>query len=356
MAFNPNVNNSDLNWAPGADRPSNEYDGWHWDPSYGMYVQDAGTDSGGDPNVNNANTTFDPGSQAPSNPPPDGWVWDANQARYVPSSPAPDTPAAPEQPAGGGGGGGGGGGLTPAPAPPTAPGSSYTPPAPPPVSAGTIAGNPPSFNAPSYTPPPAFTYGDFNPTVGKDFTYQDFVAPTADSLYSDPSYQLRFGMGQQALENSKSAQGVVGTGGSIKDFINYGQNFASQEYANKFSRDLDTYNTNRGNAFTDWSTSFNNEANAYAANRANAVGNYNTNYGTQYIDPYQIAFQNAQAKLQPEELAYTTQTGTAQHDQDQSDLYGFNNKVLDTNTALTTQSNAFDEWYKKFLLNLQVNQ
>src|SRR5262249_12914447 len=132
----------------------------------------------------------------------------------------------------------------------------------------------PSFNAPSYTKPPPFYY-------------DPFTAPSVNDMYNDPSFQFRFGMGQKALENSRAASGVLGTGGTLKDFINYGQNFASQEYGNIFNRDLQTY----------------------AANRSNALTNYNTNYETQYVDPFSIAFQNAQATLQPQMLGYQTQTG-----------------------------------------------
>jgi len=289
---------------------------------------------------------------------PSGYYWDAHYGAIVKGTPS-----------GGTGGGGGGGGGTPTPSDPTlyfddprlrptpepgpttggtgggTPPPSGTPPpgttTPPPVSATDIAAAPPTFGAPPVVKPPAFTFADF-------------TAPTADEVFSDPSYQLRFGMGQKALENSKAAQGVIGTGGSIKDFINYGQNFASQEYGNIFDRKLQTY----------------------AANRSNALGTYNTNYQTQYLDPWSEAFQNAQATLQPEMLGYSTQVGAAQHRQDaydalathagdQAALYGFNNKVFDFESALARDqfdwtksraatTDAFDQWYRKFLLELQA--
>jgi hypothetical protein len=376
MAFDPNQNNPDLVWAPGADRPSNEYAGWHWDAGMGMYVADTT-----DPNVNNPDVTFDPGGTAPSSPDPAGYHWDPNMARYVPNDVAPAP--APEAPSGGGGGGG----YTPPPETPAytppAPssGGGYTPPSysppPPSQSATDIAGNPPTFNAPAYTPPPAFSYGDFTSPVDKPgaFSYADFTAPTAEDVYKDPSYQLRFQQGQNAIENSASARGVLGTGGTIKDFINYGQNFASQEYGNVYGRQQQDYLTNLGNAYNTYKTNYQtqyadpyNEAmQTYGANRANAIANYNTNYQTQYTDPFQMAFANAQAELQPQELAYTSKIGaaqhatdaataSAQHDADQAALYGFNNKVFDANYGLQTQQSNFDEWYRKFLLQLQASQ
>jgi hypothetical protein len=309
---------------------------------------------------------------------------------YTPSEgqdPGTWTEPAPTPPPTDTSGGGGGGGYTEPPPPtsytppPPSSGGGYTPPSytPPPPSQTPeqIAGNPPTFNAPAYTPPPAFSYADFVSPVGKPdaFSYADFTAPTAEDVYKDPSYQLRFAQGQNAIENSASARGVLGTGGTIKDFINYGQNFASQEYGNVYNRQQQDYLANLQKAYNTYQTNYQtqyvdpyNEAmQTYGANRANAVSNYNTNYQTQYTDPFQMAFMNAQAELQPQELAYTTKVGAAQHmsdaaaaaaqhNADQSALYGFNNKVFDANYALQTQQSNYDEWYKRFLLQLQASQ
>ncbi len=321
------------------------------------------------------------------------YSYDAYRQQQAPAAPPAATPppavTPPTEPAGGGGGG-----YTPPPVnpPPNTP-SSYTPPppgtssyTPPPAAyqpqppsqtAPEIAATPPVFNAPKYTPPPAFSYADFTSPVGKPeaFSYADFQAPTAEDIYKDPSYNLRFQQGQSAIENSASARGVIGTGGTIKDFINYGQNFASQEYGNVYNRQQQDYQTNLAKAYNQYQTNYQtqytdpyNEAmQTYGANRANAVANYNTNYQTQYTDPFQMAFSNAQAELQPQELAYTTKVGAAQHasdaataaaqhDADQSALYGFNNKVFDANYSLQSQQSNFDEWYKKYLLQLQASQ
>jgi len=381
MAFNPNQNNSDLVWAPGSDRPSNEYAGWHWDPNQAMYVEDGAGPIPTNPDGSQVGggTPWEPGADHPSSAPP-GYHWDANLAMFQPDAAADTTPP----PSGGGGGGGGGGSYVPPPAaaapPPASTGGGYTPPSysppPPSQSATDIAGAPPSFNAPKYTPPPAFSYADFTSPVSKPgaFTYEDFKAPTAEDVYKDPSYQLRFGQGQSAIENSASARGVLGTGGTIKDFINYGQNFASQEYGNVYDRQRQDYEANLGKAYNAYQTNYqtqytdpyNQAMQTYAANRGNALAAYNTNYQTQYTDPFQMAFSNAQAELQPQELAYTSKinaaqhatdaaAAAAQHDADQQALYGFNNKVFDANNALSTQQTNFDEWYKKFLLELQAS-
>lgn len=52
----------------------------------------------------------------------------------------------------------------------------------------------------------------------------------------DPSYQWRFDQGQQALERSIGAQGMLGSGNRLMALQQYGQGAASQEYQNQFSR------------------------------------------------------------------------------------------------------------------------
>ena len=143
------------------------------------------------------------------------------------------------------------------------------------------------------------------------------------------------------------------------------------KYGNVYNRQQQDIDTREGaqpvqtNYQTQYTDPYNEAMQTYGANRANAVANYNTNYQTQYTDPFQMAFSNAQAELQPQELAYTTKVGAAQHasdaataaaqhDADQSALYGFNNKVFDANYSLQSQSN-FDDG-TRYLLQLQASQ
>ena len=125
-----------------------------------------------------------------------------------PSAPAGSTPiptgagsgvTLPPAPGGGGGGGGGGQSLGP--------------------------GGRPTFNlpgVPGFTPPA-------------------FTVPTLQSALQEPGFQFRLQGGQDALQRSAAARGVLRTGGTLKDFIDYGQNFASAEYSNVFNRALQEY-------------------------------------------------------------------------------------------------------------------
>lgn len=69
-------------------------------------------------------------------------------------------------------------------------------------------------------------------------TANPFKAPTLEEATQDPGYQFRLQQGQQALGNSASAKGLLRTGGTLKDFLDYGQNAASQEYQNVYNRAL----------------------------------------------------------------------------------------------------------------------
>lgn len=63
-----------------------------------------------------------------------------------------------------------------------------------------------------------------------------FTGVTKDEFYQDPSFEIRKGIGEKALLNSKAAQGLARSGGTLKDLMDYNQNFASQEYGNVHNR------------------------------------------------------------------------------------------------------------------------
>lgn len=70
----------------------------------------------------------------------------------------------------------------------------------------------PTAAAPSYTP---FGMEQFN---------------------ADPGYQFRMSEGLKALERSAAARGILSSGQTLKDITRFGQDTASQEYQNAFSR------------------------------------------------------------------------------------------------------------------------
>lgn len=99
----------------------------------------------------------------------------------------------------------------------------------------------PAYSIPAYTGSAGV---QFNPGPAPTFRPPpDFVPPEFNigNWQADPGYQFRMQQGTDALQQSAAARGLLQTGGTLRDLINYGQNFASQEYGNVFQRNLDTY-------------------------------------------------------------------------------------------------------------------
>ena len=79
-----------------------------------------------------------------------------------------------------------------------------------------------------------------------------FKPPTPEELSANPSYQFRLRGGQQAIDRSAAARGMLRTGGTLKDLAEYGQNFASQEYESAYDRSLREYGLTQQNALDKW--------------------------------------------------------------------------------------------------------
>ena len=66
------------------------------------------------------------------------------------------------------------------------------------------------------------------------------ASPASSTPYSfqssDPSYKWRLDQGQQALERSSAARGMLGSGNRLAALMDYGQGAASQEYGAQYNR------------------------------------------------------------------------------------------------------------------------
>ena len=126
----------------------------------------------------------------------------------------------------------------------------------------------PSYAAPDYLDP-----GRFDP--GPAFTYREFVGPSGEDVLNEPGFQFRLDQGRKALEAAAAGRGVLRAGGTLKDILGYGQNFASQEYGNVWNRALQEYDTNRSNAMDTWQTGYGGRRDAYDRSATN-TGQRNT--------------------------------------------------------------------------------
>lgn len=110
----------------------------------------------------------------------------------------------------------------------------------------------------------ASDYGSLN----KQYTPNQFTADQFNyDQYSDPSTQFRLKEGLKALQSTAAARGGLLSGATLKAASRYGQDLASQEYQNAFSR----YQTNRNSALNEFNTNETNRVNAFNTNRANAI-------------------------------------------------------------------------------------
>lgn len=68
-----------------------------------------------------------------------------------------------------------------------------------------------------------------------------FQAPTGATEQNDPGYQFRLQQGKKALEDSAAARGGVLSTGTAEDLTKFGQDYASNEYGNVYSRAQQQY-------------------------------------------------------------------------------------------------------------------
>lgn len=121
-----------------------------------------------------------------------------------------------------------------------------------------------------------------NVNVGDEPIYHQaapFTAPTAQDLLQDPSYKFRFDQGINAIQSDRAARGILNSGGTAKDLLGYGQDFASQEYKNVWDRSLQGYLTN---VETQNNSPYTFARSAYDTNRQFAQGQANFDYQSSY--------------------------------------------------------------------------
>lgn len=160
-------------------------------------------------------------------------------------------------------------GGAPAPAAP-APAPQPTTPPPAPLGGGALA----NFGeaAPQLAQIPAFQRRpDFVPTT--------FTAPTMEAALNDPGYKFRVQQGRDSLQNWAAARGTLNDTDTGKMLEDYGQNSAEQGYGNVYARDFGAWQGNEADRFGAWS-----------ANESADERTYGINRQSQYMDPYEAAY------------------------------------------------------------------
>lgn len=74
----------------------------------------------------------------------------------------------------------------------------------------------------------------------------EFLRDKNPMNFRDPGYQFRFDQGLKSIEGSAAAGGNLLSGDTLRALTQYGQDMASQEYANAFGRYIDEGQFRRG--------------------------------------------------------------------------------------------------------------
>lgn len=222
-----------------------------------------------------------------------------------PTAPPPSTTTPPPTTTGGGTGGGVTQGL------PNPFGSTFTPP--PTVNLGGQPGI-------EYIPPTPQVPNAPTPNLPTFKTPDPFKAPSMADVLNEPGYQFSRDQGLGAINNSRAAQGLWGTGATGKVLEQYAGDLAATHYNDMYNRALNTYTTN---------------------------------VGTQNVLPYQYNYQRALDLNSPETatwnarnnmntLGYQTQSAAGQHANDMNYLNAYNKWVEDFNQKYRTGNFLFN--------------
>lgn len=149
---------------------------------------------------------------------------------------------------------------------------SAPPPAAPP--AGPTGPSGPSGPSPISLSP--FTEPFTNPTPTPMPDAPTFTAPSLQDAENTPGYQFAAQQGEQALQQSQAAQGLGATGGSLKDILSWGDNYAAQNYQQAFNNAVTAFQPQ----LTEWQT---NSANVQSQNQFNSTQAFN-----QWLQDYNI--------------------------------------------------------------------
>jgi len=97
----------------------------------------------------------------------------------------------------------------------------------------------------------------------------DFVAPTWESAQSDPGYQAALKSGEEALGRNQAAKGVLRTGGSLKDLLDYNQGMAAGQYDATWKRAFEPWQTKFGAGENRWQTQYGGDLSKYLQKEGN---------------------------------------------------------------------------------------
>lgn len=156
-----------------------------------------------------------------------------------------------------------------------------------------------------------------NADFQRDFKMEDYQ--------QDPGYQFRMAEGSKALERSAAARGGLNSGATLKALTKYGQDFASNEYQNAYSR----FNADRDRRFSRLSSLAGVGQNA-VAQMGQAAGQYGQSVGSN-----QIGMGNAVASA---EIAKANRSGQMLQQGSSAAMMAFSDERLKTDVTPVSKS------------------
>lgn len=163
--------------------------------------------------------------------------------------------------------------------------------------------------------PPTRKLGAY--TRPAEFAYAGYEGPTTENFRTDPGYEFRSKEGMRAIQNAASANGLLSTGGTLKELMHFGSGLASQEFGNIDTRNFRNWSANRDNAFGAWDANRVSGLDEYKVNDANeddaftqALTTHLTGYG-RATDDWNRGLTSYQTNLGKELAGYGLNLDTA---------------------------------------------
>lgn len=155
---------------------------------------------------------------------------------------------------------------------------------------------------------------------------------------NDPSYAWRFQQGQQAVERSAAAKGLLQSGNAAIELQQYGQGMASQEYGAQFNRTLSAM----GASESAFQSSYNRLAELSGMTTGMQANSQNTNYN--YSNLAERAQNNQQQiGLGYAGLAQKTAASQAEIRVQQGQLGVQQGQLLNQNRAMNLQEQQYQD-------------
>ena len=122
----------------------------------------------------------------------------------------------------------------------------------------------PDYRGPERPELPTFDYEKWQPP-------DEFKAPTIAEAQAAPGFQMRMDQGRKALEASAASKGMLRSGQTYTDLMDYGQKMGEMGYQDVYGRRVGEHQQRRGELERDYATGYGVAKDVYGAERKNIL-------------------------------------------------------------------------------------